>query len=109
MHAAGACLLLAGCAQRPEAVAPMPVSTAQYQDTSCADLGRQLAGLNDRIAELSVRQQSKRVTDTVGWIFFAVPMGSIGSSDSRPRIALHKGERNAVERVMQSRCQTYRS
>ena len=87
----------------------MAVGGAQYQSVQCAELGRELSSLNERIAALSAKQRSKRLTDVGGWIFLVAPVASLISGDLRPEIALHKGERDSIERVMASRCTSRRS
>ena len=104
-----AAALLAACAQNPDTVAPFTVSGAQYQSLQCPQLGRELAGLNEKIAVMSTQQRTKRVRDTVGWIFLLMPTASMNTADTRSKLAILMGEREAIEQTMASRCVSYRS
>ena len=95
---------LGACAANPETIEPVPVGVARYQGQQCAELGRTMSELDEKLAILSTQQRTKRVNDVVGWIFLAEPTASIMTADIRPQIALHKGERDAVERAMAARC-----
>jgi hypothetical protein len=100
----GVTFILGACAQSPESVEPTPASGKLYQNRPCSELAQDLSGLNHRIAILATEQRSKRVSDTVGWIFILWPTASIHTRDIRPQIALLKGERDAVEQVMAQYC-----
>ncbi len=100
----GAALALTACAQSPETIAPTYVTNVQYQSMTCPQLELELARLNGQVAALSDRQRQKRVNDVVGWIFSLQPTASIGTTDIRPQIALHKGEQQAVHNAMMQQC-----
>lgn len=106
-HALVASALVGACAASPEAIAPTPVSGVRYQSLECAQLGRELSALDEKIAVLSTKQRTRRVNDAVGWVYVLMPTASLTTADIRPQIALHKGEREAVERAMASRCNTF--
>jgi len=107
--ALAAAFAFGACAQSPETIAPAPVDEARYADLTCADMGREAARLNRRVALLSAEQTTKRTNDAVGWTRFLGPAGSAGRRDVRSWIALGKGEAEAVERAMARRCPGLRS
>lgn len=102
-------LAFGACAQSPETIAPAPVDEARYGDLSCAAMGGEAARVNDRVAVLSTEQSAKRVNDAVGWAHFLHPTQSARTRDIRSRIALHKGEADALDRAMARRCPGFRS
>lgn len=107
--ALAAALLLAACAQSPETIAPAPVDEARFHDLSCADMGAETGRLDGRLALLSTEQSAKRTNDAVGWTRFLHPTQSARTRDIRSRIALHKGEVDALDRAMARRCPGFRS
>ena len=106
---AAAALVLGACAQSPETIAPTPVDEARYGGLTCADMGHEMARLNQNVALLSTEQRAKRVNDAVGWTHLLHPAHSARTRDIRSHIALGKGELEAVERAMARRCPGLRS
>ena len=99
-----AALALGACAQRPETIAATPVDEGRYGYLTCPELGHEVARLNRGLANLSTEQSAKRVNDAVGWTHLLHPAHSARTRDIRSWIALHKGEKEAVERAMALRC-----
>ena len=106
--ALAAILILGACAQSPETIAPAPVDEARYADLTCADMGREMARLNRRVAVLSTEQSAKRTNDAVGWTHLLHPAHSARVRDIRSYIALGKGELDALGRAMARRCPGFR-
>ena len=107
--ALAAVLAVGACAQSPETIAPTPVEEVRYGDLTCADMGGEVARLNDRVAALSTEQSAKRVNDAVGWVHLLRPAHSARTRDIRSYIALGKGELEALDRAMARRCPGLRS
>ncbi len=99
-----AVLVLGACAQSPETIAPVPVEEARFGDLTCADMGGEMARLNNRVAALSTEQSAKRTNDAVGWARLLHPAHSARTRDIRSHIALDKGELEALDRAMARRC-----
>jgi hypothetical protein len=102
--ALAAVLALGACAQSPDTIVPAPVDEARYQGFTCAEMGHEMSRVNHGVALLSAEQSTKQVNDAVGWFHLLGPAGSVGRRDIRSWIALGKGERDAIQRVMARRC-----
>ena len=100
--ALAAVLAVGACAQSPDTIAP--VDGARYDGFTCAEMGHEMARVNRGVALLSAEQSTKQVNDAVGWFHLLGPAGSVSRRDIRSRIALGKGEMDAIERVMAGRC-----
>lgn len=99
-----AAALLGACAQSPETISPAPVDEARYTGLTCADIGGEMARVNQDVARLSTEQSAKRVNDAVGWGRLLHPAESTRTRDIRPEIALGRGELEALDRAMARRC-----
>ena len=97
-------LLVAACAQAPEAVAPAPVSEAQYYGRTCPELRTELGRLDQDLATLYAEQRQSRNDDTLGYIFALAPLASMSRGDLRHIIALRKGEHAAVRQALAQGC-----
>jgi len=102
--ALAAVLAVGACAQSPDTIAPVPVDGARYDGFTCAEMGHEMARVNRGVALLSAEQSTKQVNDAVGWFHLLGPAGSVSRRDIRSRIALGKGEMDAIERVVAGRC-----
>lgn len=92
------------CAPPPESIAPVTVSTVKYQRLGCTALTAQAAEMDDRLALLYTRQRSNQANDLFKSVFFLHPRATIIGPDLVPAIALAKGERHAVNSVLEARC-----
>ena len=64
-----ATLLLGACAQRPDTIAPAPVSEAQYYGWTCPRLRGELGRLDGTLADLYAEQLQSRNDDVLGYVF----------------------------------------
>jgi secreted PhoX family phosphatase len=106
--AAAALLLGAACAQRPEAVAPAPVSEAQYYGWTCPRLRGEMGRLDGTLADLYAEQRQSRNDDVLGYIFALAPLATMSGGDLSHQIALSKGEQDAVRSTVARRCHASR-
>ena len=97
-------LLLAACAERPEAVAAAPVSGAQYTGWNCPELRAELGRLDRSLAGLYAEQRQSRNDDALGYVFLLAPVASMSGGDLRHQIALRKGEHDAAQQAAAARC-----
>lgn len=103
-----AALLLGACAPRPETVAAAPVSAAQYHGWNCPRLRAELGRLDGTLADLYAEQRQTRNDDAIGYVFALAPLATMSGGDLRHRIALRKGEHDAVRSVIGGRCDATR-
>lgn len=97
-------LALAGCASRPDAIAPSPVSASEYQGLSCSEITSLLAEKRDTLREAE-RQQNRAATgDAIGVFLVLLPIGSAFGGDNEGVVAQYKGEVLALERAMGMNC-----
>ncbi len=102
-------LVMAGCAQRPDAVSGSYVSSLQYQSYSCDQLAAELARINARAAEVAGVQQKAATTDAVslgaGLVLFWPAMFFMIGGDRAEELARLKGEIEAIEQTaIQKEC-----
>ena len=79
--AIGFSIILTACATKPENITPQYVSTVQYKDLSCKQLGVELARTEEALAVASGEQKKARSNDTLGVIFLGVPVSSLSGSN----------------------------
>ena len=95
-----AVVMMAGCAKKPEAIAPAYVSHVGYQSWSCSQLGEEALRLSDALAQASEQQNQARTNDTVGVLLIGLPVSSMSGDNIAPQIARLKGEQEAVRKAM---------
>lgn len=95
---------LGACAPPPETIAATQVSPLKYQRMNCQALVTQVASMDQQLADLYTRQRSNQANDIFKGVFFLHPRATVVGPDLVPTIALTKGERDAANAVMQSRC-----
>lgn len=98
--AALAVLAVAGCAQKPEAIAPAYVSQVTYQDWSCKQLAEEEIRLNEAYTTASAQQNQARSNDIAGVILIGLPVSSLSGGNVAPQIASLKGQQEAVRKTM---------
>ena len=109
LHGVGAAVLLLGaCAQLPEAIAPAPVSEAQYHGWTCPRLRGEMARLDGTLADLYAEQLQSRNDDVLGYVFALAPLATMSGGDLSHQIALRKGEQDAVRSTEARRCHASR-
>lgn len=99
-----AALSVTACASRANGVAPIYVSSSEYENMSCDDTRAALASAREREAALTRQQNNAATADAVGVFFVLVPAGSVFGGDVAGELAQAKGEADALERAVQNNC-----
>jgi type IV pilus biogenesis protein CpaD/CtpE len=100
---AAAATLVAGCARRPDAITPVAIPVAAYQNLDCRQLAQETIRENEILAALSEQQNSAATGDAVGVFLLGVPLSSTFGGDKEGQVAVSKGKVNALEAAMQSK------
>jgi len=87
------------CATKPENITPQFVSTVQYTQLDCGQLGVELARHEEALAVASGEQNKARSNDTLGVIFLGLPVSSLSGSNKASYIAQLKGQIEAMNQV----------
>jgi hypothetical protein len=90
-------LLLAGCASRPESIAPAYVSPVVYQSWSCQQLGEEEARVNAAYTVAAGSQNRARSNDTTGVLLLGLPLGSMTGEGVEAQVASLKGQQAAIQ------------
>ena len=90
---------LTACATKPENITPQYVSTVQYNELTCSQLGVELARSEDALAVASGEQKKARSNDTLGVIFLGLPVSSLSGSNKAAYIGQLKGQVEAMSKV----------
>ena len=88
---------LAGCAKRPDAIAPATIPIEAYSNMSCANLASAYTVEKARLAGLSAEQNSAATGDAVGVFLIGVPTSSLFGGDKEGAVAVAKGKVTAME------------
>lgn len=91
--------VLSACATKPENITPQYVSTVQYNELTCPQLGVELARTEDALAVASGEQKKARSNDTLGVIFLGLPVSSLSGSNKAAYIGQLKGQIEAMSKV----------
>ena len=100
-----AATLLVGFASQPEEIAPQYVSSIQYQDYDCKQLGGEVARVSRRVSELHASLEKTADNDAaqmgVGLILFWPTLFFLEGGDGAQaqEYARLKGERDAIEQI----------
>ncbi len=89
----------AGCASRPERIAPAPASETPYLSWTCPRIAEESHRLSDALAAASAKQQKASDDDALGVFFLGLPLASMSGDDIAPEVARLKGESEAVQRA----------
>lgn len=101
--------LLAGCAKKPEAIAPAYVSHMQYMSYNCPQLASEAARLDAALAQVSQAQRNARSGDVAGVILLGLPVSSMSGSNVSDQVASVIGQQVAVQQAMNlQNCGAYR-
>ena len=95
-----ALLLAAGCAQKPDAIAPAYVTPTLYESFSCKQLAAEEERLNQAYMTASGQQEQARKNDIAGVILLGLPVSSLSGGNVAPQIANLKGQKDAVRSTM---------
>lgn len=91
------------CAKRPDAIVPVDIPMAAYQNDNCQSLAQELVKEQTNLASLSKQQNSAATGDAVGVFLVGVPLSSAAGGDKEGQIAVTKGKINAIEASLRSR------
>lgn len=103
--AAASVCVAAGCASRPDAIAPVYVPASEYSHLTCDETRTQLAERRQLEEELSRTQNRAATADAAGVFLVLVPLGSVVGSDVEGELALAKGEVRALEQALTLNCE----
>jgi hypothetical protein len=98
-------LVLGACASHPDKIAAASVSTLQYQDYNCKQIGAEVARINDDLIDLYGRLDKKASNDSaqmaVGMILFWPTLFFLEGGDGveASEYSKLKGEMEALETV----------
>lgn len=105
-----AAAVLAGCATKAEDIASSYVSTVQYQNFSCNQLGTEANRVSARVGELTGVQNKKASNDAVATgvalvLFWPAAFMISGDKQTASELGRLKGEMDALERAsIEKRC-----
>lgn len=106
-----AAIALVGCASQPEDISSQYVSTMQYQDYDCQQLGAEASRVSRRVSELHGNLEKTANNDAaqmgVGLILFWPALFFLEGGDGAQaqEYARLKGERDAIEQMsVQKKC-----
>jgi len=95
--------LTAACAKPPSSIAPVSISTSNYQNYSCSQLSNEI-NLNAReLAASEQRQRNAVAGDAVGVFLVLIPPSAF-TGDASADVAMDKGEDIAMRRAFANRC-----
>lgn len=104
VSAAMACLLLSGCATKPEDIAPSYVSTTNYSNMNCTQLRAEAQNVS-AAAQAATGAQSKKAGNDAAMmgvgliIFWPALLFMKGDGASANNVAELKGQMNAITSV----------
>jgi hypothetical protein len=98
-----AALLAAGCARRPDAIAPAAIPSEAYLAMACPQLKDELAAEQARLSALSVAQNNTATGDAVGVFLIGVPTSSAFGGDQEGNVAVSKGKIIAIENAISAK------
>ncbi len=97
-------VVAAGCAQRPDKIAPAYVSSMQYEPYSCQEIRAETDRVVTRLNSLSGVQNKQATTDAVltgaAFVLFwpaAIFASGVSGSDNEAEIAQLKGHLEALQ------------
>lgn len=94
---------LVGCAKRPDAIVPVDVPMAAYQNYSCERIAAEIITENETLSTLSVAQHNAATGDAVFVFLIGVPLSSVAGGDKEGKIAVSKGKIQALENVSRAK------
>ena len=95
--------LTAACAKPPGSIAPVSVSTSNYQNYSCAQLSSEINMNARELADSERRQRNAVAGDAVGVFLVLIPPSAF-TGDASADVAMDKGEDIAMRRAFAERC-----
>lgn len=97
--AATAALMLAGCAKRPETIAPAYVSTLTYQNLNCRQLAEESARVNAAYTMAAQQQNDAATGDAWGVFLIGMPTSTLSGSNVAAQVANLKGQQEALHQT----------
>lgn len=91
------------CAKRPDAIVPVDIPMAVYNNQSCQQLGQELLTEQQNLAAISKAQNEAATGDAVGVFLIGVPMSSAVGGDKEGQVAVAKGKVQAIENTLKSK------
>ena len=95
--AMAALAVTAGCAKRPDAIAPVAIPMEAYTQMECAKLEADLATERANLAALSKSQNDAATGDAFMVFMVGVPLVSAAGGDKEGLLAVSKGKVQAME------------
>ena len=96
-------LATAGCAAKPQSIAPTRVSSVQFAEFSCAELTYELNLAIEQRAAFARRQSGNRTRDTLLNVLVLPGLGA-ATGDHETEVAESKGRVIAIESALATRC-----
>ena len=93
------CLVIAGCAAKPEDIAASYTSPTTYSGWSCKQLQNEAIRVDNALNKASAAQNKARSNDTVGVIFLGLPVSSLSGGNVADQIASLKGQKETIEQT----------
>jgi len=94
---------VAGCAKRPDAIVPVDIPMAAYENLDCQQIASEIIQENQVLASLSKTQNDAATGDAVGVFLIGVPLGSVSGGDKEGKIAVSKGKLQSLDNVYKSK------
>ncbi|WP_425052913.1 hypothetical protein [Psychromarinibacter sp. S121] len=100
--------MLGACAQQPNQVQAIPVSTMNYSGMTCHQLAAERADIISRVNTLSAAQKQKADQDAVAMgigmiLFWPALFALTAGTDQGPALGQAKGEFDAIEKKLRER------
>lgn len=103
LTALAAALCLSACAKAPDAIQAAYVEDFRFSASSCRQLADAYTQTTESLLQASNEQSSIRQKDTAGVLLVGIPVGSLANDDLEPRVAILKGEQEAIKRARVAR------
>ena len=98
-----ALLVIAGCAKRADAIAPVEIPIAAYSNQYCVALSNELVVEREKLAAQAKKQNQAATGDAVGVFLVGVPTASLTGHDQEGELAVTKGKVLSIENAMRSK------
>lgn len=96
-------ILLAACAKRPDAIAPMSMPANAYAGLSCEQLAAEHRRSTASLSAVSKAQNDAATGDAFSVFLVGVPIASAAGGDKEGLVAQHKGELIAIGAAQRSK------
>lgn len=101
--AAATLAALSSCAKRPDAIVPVDIPMAVYQNQNCQQLGNELIKEQQNLAAISKAQTDAANGDAFGVFLIGLPVSSAVGGDKEGQVAVAKGKVQAIENTLKSK------